>query len=95
MMKMIWLDDEDDVFMVLFMMLDPKRKAKITMKVYKGSPLKLDARINPYVVAAGFYPWTQVSEVKVDPALLTAGVERWRPDTHTFLFNDGGDYYVT
>ncbi|KAL9687671.1 hypothetical protein QQ045_032078 [Rhodiola kirilowii] len=39
--------------------------------------------------AAGFYPWTQVCNVEVDLSLLTAVVERWRPETHTFHFNDG------
>ncbi|CAM8914411.1 unnamed protein product [Rhodiola kirilowii] len=68
---------------------DPKGIANIPLKVHKGGKLKLDACIRPYVVAAGFYPWTQVCSVRVDPSLLTAVVERWRPETHTFHFNDG------
>ncbi|KAL9687572.1 hypothetical protein QQ045_031977 [Rhodiola kirilowii] len=52
-------------------------KANIPIKVYKGGALTIDARIRPYVVAAGFYPWTQVCDVKADPSLLTAVVERW------------------
>ncbi|KAL9673051.1 hypothetical protein QQ045_029304 [Rhodiola kirilowii] len=31
----------------------------------------------------------QVCDVKADLSLLTAVVERWRPETHTFHFNDG------
>ncbi|KAL9691954.1 hypothetical protein QQ045_012382 [Rhodiola kirilowii] len=69
--------------------LDPKGKVNVPLKVHKGGALTLDARIRPYVVAAGFYPWTQVCNVKVEPSLLTAVVERWRPETHTFHFNDG------
>ncbi|KAL9688039.1 hypothetical protein QQ045_032452 [Rhodiola kirilowii] len=68
---------------------DPKGKAKILLKVHKGGALTLDARLLPYVVAVGFYPWTQVYDVKADPSLLTAVVERWRAETHTFHFNDG------
>ncbi|CAM8957638.1 unnamed protein product [Rhodiola kirilowii] len=69
--------------------LDPKGIANIPLKIHKGGALSLDARIRPYVVAAGFYPWNQVCDVKVDPSLLTAVIERWRPETHTFHFNDG------
>ncbi|KAL9667392.1 hypothetical protein QQ045_001749 [Rhodiola kirilowii] len=69
--------------------LDTKGVANIPLKIHKGGKLKLDARIRPYVVAAGFYPWTQVASVRVDPPLLTAVIERWRPETHTFHFNDG------
>ncbi|KAL9677357.1 hypothetical protein QQ045_005586 [Rhodiola kirilowii] len=70
-------------------MLDPKGIANVSLKVYKGGALTLDARIRPYVVAADFYLWTQVCDVKVDPSLLIAVVERGRPETHTFHFNDG------
>ncbi|KAL9682308.1 hypothetical protein QQ045_014103 [Rhodiola kirilowii] len=70
-------------------MLDTKGIANIPLKIHKRGKLKLDARIRPYVVAAGFYPWTQVTSVRVDPPLLIAVIERWRPETHTFHFNDG------
>ncbi|KAL9679364.1 hypothetical protein QQ045_017223 [Rhodiola kirilowii] len=69
--------------------LDPKGKANVPLKVHKRGALTLDARIRLYVVVAGFYPWTQLCYVKVDLSLLTAMVERWRPETHTFHFNDG------
>ncbi|KAL9668258.1 hypothetical protein QQ045_002637 [Rhodiola kirilowii] len=69
--------------------LDTKGIANIPLKIHKGGKLKLDACIRPYVVAAGFYPWTQVASVRVDPSLLTAAIERWRPETHTFHFNEG------
>ncbi|KAL9670565.1 hypothetical protein QQ045_008118 [Rhodiola kirilowii] len=68
--------------------LDSKGKANVPLKVYKGGALTIDARICPYVVAAGFHPWTQVCNVKVDSSLLTTVVERRRPETHTFHFND-------
>ncbi|KAL9666640.1 hypothetical protein QQ045_000975 [Rhodiola kirilowii] len=74
---------------IIVSQLDPKGKANVPHKVHKGGALTLDARIRPYVVTAGFYPWTQVCDVKVDPSLLTAVVKRWRPETHTFHFNDG------
>ncbi|KAL9688081.1 hypothetical protein QQ045_032494 [Rhodiola kirilowii] len=68
---------------------DTKGKANIPLTIYKGGALPIDHRIRHYVVAAGFYPWTQVCDVKADPSLLTAVVERWRPETHTFHFNEG------
>ncbi|KAL9659495.1 hypothetical protein QQ045_024301 [Rhodiola kirilowii] len=69
--------------------LDTKNIANEPLKVHKGGTLKLDVRIRDYVVAVGFYPWTQVASVRLDPTLLTAAIERWRPETHTFHLNDG------
>ncbi|KAL9666198.1 hypothetical protein QQ045_000522 [Rhodiola kirilowii] len=51
-------------------------------------------RIMQYVANAGFYPWSIVCNVKSDPGLVTALVERWRPEPHTFHFN-GGEATVT
>ncbi|KAL9665412.1 hypothetical protein QQ045_020832 [Rhodiola kirilowii] len=53
-----------------------------------------DPRIRQYVANAGFYPWSIVANVRTDPGLLTALVERWRPETHTFHFN-GGEATIT
>ncbi|KAL9673047.1 hypothetical protein QQ045_029300 [Rhodiola kirilowii] len=58
-------------------------------EIHKGGALPLDHRIRHYVVAAGFYPWIQICDVKTDPSLLTAVIERWRPETHTFHFSEG------
>ncbi|KAL9687271.1 hypothetical protein QQ045_031670 [Rhodiola kirilowii] len=70
-------------------MLDVKKNANEPLKIHKGGALSLDDRIRHYVVAAGFYPWFQICDVKSDPSLLTAVIERWRPETHTFHFNEG------
>ncbi|KAL9660494.1 hypothetical protein QQ045_025309 [Rhodiola kirilowii] len=51
-------------------------------------------RIRQYVANAGFYPWSIVANVRTDPGLITALVERWRPETHTFHFN-GGEATIT
>ncbi|KAL9659081.1 hypothetical protein QQ045_010697 [Rhodiola kirilowii] len=69
--------------------LNTKGNANEPLEIYKGGALPIDHRIRHYVVAAGFYAWTQVCDVKADPSLLTAVVERWRSETHTFHFNDG------
>ncbi|KAL9686502.1 hypothetical protein QQ045_023962 [Rhodiola kirilowii] len=69
--------------------LDIKGNANEPLKIHKGGALPLDHRIRHYVVAAGFYPWIQICDVKTDPSLLTAVIERWRPETHTFNFNEG------
>ncbi|KAL9685843.1 hypothetical protein QQ045_023297 [Rhodiola kirilowii] len=53
-----------------------------------------DPRIRQYVANARFYPWSIVANVRTDPGLLTALVERWRPETHTFHFN-GGEATIT
>ncbi|KAL9667989.1 hypothetical protein QQ045_002359 [Rhodiola kirilowii] len=49
---------------------------------------------NQYVANAGFIPWSQVCNVKIDPKLCTALVERWRPETHTFHLK-GGEATIT
>ncbi|KAL9667892.1 hypothetical protein QQ045_002261 [Rhodiola kirilowii] len=54
----------------------------------------MDPRLTDYVANAGFLPWTQVCNVNRDPRLITALVERWRPETHTFHLN-GGEATIT
>ena len=44
----------------------------------------VDPRIVPYLRQAGFYGLSQVGFFQVDHHLITAMVERWRPETHTF-----------
>ncbi|RVW99497.1 Serine/threonine-protein phosphatase 7 long form-like [Vitis vinifera] len=44
----------------------------------------LDDRVRPYIIQSGFYVFHRVGHVKVDWPLITALVERWRPETHTF-----------
>lgn len=46
----------------------------------------LDERVRPFVSQAGLYGITQIGYIKIDRALLTALVERWRRETHTFHF---------
>ncbi|KAL9665622.1 hypothetical protein QQ045_021043 [Rhodiola kirilowii] len=71
---------------------DPKMYEPLTVKHVTMEPP--DARIRQYVANAGFYPWSIVANVKTDPGLITALVERWRPETHTFHFN-GGEATIT
>ena len=41
-------------------------------------------RVWPYIIQSGFYVFHRVGHVKVDWPLITALVERWHPETHTF-----------
>ncbi|KAL9688003.1 hypothetical protein QQ045_032415 [Rhodiola kirilowii] len=43
-----------------------------------------DERILPYIVRAGFGPWYYMQNYEVDWSFMTALVERWRSETHTF-----------
>uniref|UniRef100_A0A5B6ZKM0 Aminotransferase-like plant mobile domain-containing protein n=1 Tax=Davidia involucrata TaxID=16924 RepID=A0A5B6ZKM0_DAVIN len=44
----------------------------------------LDMRVQRYLVQAGFYGIYRVGYIQLDWALITALVERWRVETHTF-----------
>lgn len=51
-------------------------------------PLPWDERYAPYIRRAGFLPLTRLVQARlpsmIDSAALTALVDRWRPETHTF-----------
>ncbi|KAL8098032.1 hypothetical protein AgCh_030966 [Apium graveolens] len=44
----------------------------------------LDRRMIPFLQSSGFYGVVRVSALQLDWSLLSALVERWRPETHTF-----------
>ncbi|KAL0555422.1 hypothetical protein IC582_009367 [Cucumis melo] len=46
--------------------------------------IPFDQRIAPYLEATGFLGVSQVGFMQLDWHLITALVERWRPETHTF-----------
>ena len=45
---------------------------------------RMDPRICPYVIHAGFYDIYRLGHIIIDWPLITCLVERWRPETHTF-----------
>ena len=45
---------------------------------------RMDIRIRPYVIRAGFYGIYHLGHIAIDWPLITLLVERWRPETHTF-----------
>ena len=49
-----------------------------------SAPWEIDARIIPYIHRARLYDFHVVAYGRVDRALVTALVERWRQETHTF-----------
>lgn len=51
--------------------------------------MDLDIRVREYVRHAGFYGITQIGHIRIDTGLLTALIERWRQETHTFHFRVG------
>ena len=52
-------------------------------------PEEIDDRIRNLINAAGFGHILSIGEVAIDHHLITALVERWRPETHTFHFPYG------
>ena len=50
---------------------------------------QIDERIIPYLRSSGFYEISQIGMIELDCDLITALVERWRPETHTFHLKIG------
>jgi hypothetical protein len=50
---------------------------------------RLHPRFIPYLQRAGFYGIAKLGFIKMDWALITALVERWRQETHTFHLPHG------
>ncbi|XP_028081077.1 uncharacterized protein LOC114282564 [Camellia sinensis] len=49
----------------------------------------LDHRVLQYLLRTGFYGVYHIGHIRLDHALITALVERWRTETHTFHFSIG------
>ncbi|MED6191698.1 hypothetical protein PIB30_003043 [Stylosanthes scabra] len=54
--------------------------------------MHLDPRIEPFMETAGLLPLARLNEsfFKLDEPLVSAFVEHWRPETHSFM---GGVYH--
>ncbi|XP_065880821.1 serine/threonine-protein phosphatase 7 long form homolog [Euphorbia lathyris] len=50
---------------------------------------EIDSRIVPYLEQAGFYGVARLGFIQLDWQLISALVERWRPETHTFHLPEG------
>ena len=49
----------------------------------------LDPRVAAYITDAGLGGLLHVPNIEIDHALITALVERWRPETHSFHLPHG------
>ncbi|CAL5406884.1 unnamed protein product [Camellia sinensis] len=49
----------------------------------------LDHRVLQYILRAGFYGVYRIGHIRLDHPFITALVERWRTETHTFHFPIG------
>ena len=45
---------------------------------------RMDIRICPYMIHAGYYGVYRLGHIMIDYPLITCLVERWRPEIHTF-----------
>lgn len=49
----------------------------------------IHTRVLHYLIRVGFYGVARIGFIRLDHALITALVERWRQETHTFHFLTG------
>ena len=44
----------------------------------------MDERVHPFVIASEFYEISRIRGINIDHGLISALLERWRRETHTF-----------
>ena len=64
--------------------VDPDMGSVLTFRHRFRREWVLDDRVRPYIIQSRFHVFHRVGHVKVDWPLITALVERWHPETHTF-----------
>ena len=60
-------------------MLRPRQQMRAFMTTWR-----MDIRIRPYVIRAGFYGIYRLGHIAIDWPLIISLIERWWPETHTF-----------
>ena len=65
------------------------RRREARLKRREGQPIDIDERLLPLLQQAGFIGAAYWPFMQLDWHLITALVERWRPETHTFHFHTG------
>ncbi|RVW14886.1 Serine/threonine-protein phosphatase 7 long form-like [Vitis vinifera] len=64
--------------------VDPDMGSVLTFRHRFRQEWVLDDRVRPYIIQSRFHVFHRVGHVKVDWPLITALVERWHLETHTF-----------
>ncbi|CAL5058786.1 unnamed protein product [Urochloa decumbens] len=73
-------------------LLEERTEVLKPLRIRTHHPLQWDDRYTPYLRRAGFLPLARLVKdglPKMDNAALTALVDRWRPETHTFHLPSG------
>ena len=79
----LWMQDKHISQHIWYEEEDKKLHIRIVVPTYQGQE-EIPEEIIPLLRQSGFYWIIKMMHLKINAALITVLIERWRPETHTF-----------